>query len=64
MTGEEVIDVLNVERACICRQARKECKHDCPTCGFAVSGDRLLEAIDKAIEVLTFVEAHKRIKSK
>lgn len=64
MKGEEVIEVLSTERACICRQARGECKHICPKCDFTVAGDKLLEAVDKAIEVLIYVETHKKHKSK
>lgn len=64
MKGEEVIEILSVERACICRQARGDCKHKCTSCDFAIAGDKLLEAVDKAIEVLIYVEAHKKHKSK
>lgn len=62
MKGEEVIDILNIERACIECQRRGDCQHDCPSCSFAVPGDKLIEAVDKAIEVLVFVESRKKVK--
>lgn len=60
MKGEEVIEILSVERACICRQARGDCQRICKDCEFKVPGDKLLEAVDKAIEVLKFVENRKK----
>ncbi len=62
MKGEEVIDILNIERACIECQKRCDCKHECQTCSFAVPGDKLIEAVDKAIEVLVFVESRRKVK--
>ena len=29
MKGEEIIEILSVERACICRQARGDCQRIC-----------------------------------
>lgn len=62
MKGEEVIEILSVERACICRQARGDCQRICKDCDFKVPGDKLLEAVDKAVEVLKFVESRKKAK--
>lgn len=64
MKGEEIIDTFNIVRVCLESQRRGDCQHKCEKCDYAVPGDKLIEAVDKAIEVLVFVEAHKRIKSK
>lgn len=64
MKGEEVIDIMNTARVCIECQRRGDCQHKCEKCDYAVPGDKLIEAVDKAIEVLVFVESRKRIKSK
>ena len=64
MKGEEIIDTFHIVRVCLECQRRGDCNHNCSKCDYAIPGDKLLEAVDKAIEVLVFVEAHKRIKSK
>lgn len=49
---DEVINVLQNERACVIRASMPfGCERDCENCDLLMDSERIIEAYDKAIEV-------------
>lgn len=48
----DVIKVLRTERECVSRNEHNECDRDCEHCDLVMDGQYILDAYDKAIEIV------------
>lgn len=56
MKADEVERTLLSIVDCLNRQKRKECERNCPRCDVAISGDKVIEALETSIKAVNYLK--------
>ena len=60
MSRDKIYTLLHKLRACIVRQTKTGCDHDCENCPYQADTDEIVEMLDVIIELYSYVIQKKK----